>query len=234
MELVAISDVIKKGRIVPIEFYKSDCRRIRVALAFGYFKAVLPSKKPEYIKIAQDLCSKFMASPLGIKPFGVDYMYYKGEKKNVIIGLTNKLCSLYFSFKDNASYDRFINKEAREYFSQRVELWKKVMNIDHEFKIRVSDAIGNMGSNSRRTSTLSFNRQLLSFSPHIVDAIIVHELAHYFQANHSDKFYKIVYQNLPDYDKLEMYIREGNFNGEMQWLKKLLQNLTNFTNILKN
>ena len=25
MELVAISDVIKKGRIVPIEFYKSDC-----------------------------------------------------------------------------------------------------------------------------------------------------------------------------------------------------------------
>ena len=90
------------------------------------------------------------------------------------------------------------------------------MNIDHEFKIRVSDAIGNMGSNSRRTSTLSFNRQLLSFSPHIVDAIIVHELAHYFQANHLDKFYKIVYQNLPDYDKLEMYIREGNFNGEMQ------------------
>ncbi len=190
MELVAISDVIKKGRIVPIEFYKSDCRRIRVALAFGYYKAVLPSKKPEYIKIAQDLCSRFRASPLGIKPFGVDYMYYKGEKKNVIIGLTN--------------------------FSQRVELWKKVMNIDHEFKIRVSDAIGNMGSNSRRTSTLSFNRQLLSFSPHIVDAIIVHELAHYFQANHSDKFYKIVYQNLPDYDKLEMYIREGNFNGEMQ------------------
>lgn len=234
MELVAISDVIKKGRIVPIEFYKSDCRRIRVALAFGYYKAVLPSKKPEYIKIAQDLCSKFRASPLGIKPFGVDYMYYKGEKKNVIIGLTNKLGSLYFSFKDNASYDRFINKEAREYFSQRVELWKKVMNIDHEFKIRVSDAIGNMGSNSRRTSTLSFNRQLLSFSPHIVDAIIVHELAHYFQANHSDKFYKIVYQNLPDYDKLEMYIREGNFNGEMQWLKKLHQNLTNFTNILKN
>ena len=54
MELVAISDVIKKGRIVPIEFYKSDCRRIRVALAFGYYKAVLPSKKPEYIKIAQD------------------------------------------------------------------------------------------------------------------------------------------------------------------------------------
>ena len=41
MELVAISDVIKKGRIVPIEFYKSDCRRIRVAVAFGFFNSVL-------------------------------------------------------------------------------------------------------------------------------------------------------------------------------------------------
>ena len=39
MELVAISDVIKKGRIVPIEFYKSDCRRIRVALGFCFYNA---------------------------------------------------------------------------------------------------------------------------------------------------------------------------------------------------
>lgn len=51
MELVAISDVIKKGRIVPIEFYKSDCRRIRVALAFGYFKAILPSKNLNILKL---------------------------------------------------------------------------------------------------------------------------------------------------------------------------------------
>ena len=216
MELIAVSDVIKSGKIVPIEFYKSDCRRIRVALAYGYFKAILPSKKPEYIKMAQDLCSKFRAKPLGIKPFGIDYMYYKGEKKMVVLGSSNKISPFLFSFKDDSSYNRFINKEAKEYFTQRVDLWKNIMNINHEFKIRVSDAIGNMGSNSRRTSTLSFNRQLLAFSPHIVDAIIVHELAHYFQPNHSDKFYKIVFQNLPDYDRLEEYIKVGNFNGEMQ------------------
>ena len=46
---------------------------------------------------------------------------------------------------------------------------------------------------------LNFNWKLALMPDEILDYVVVHELAHRMEMNHSDKFWKIVENVLPDY-----------------------------------
>jgi predicted metal-dependent hydrolase len=54
------------------------------------------------------------------------------------------------------------------------------------------------------SGNLSFNCLLMLTSPQIIDAIIVHELAHRKEMNHSKKFYAEILRVYPDY-----YVHHG-------------------------
>jgi predicted metal-dependent hydrolase len=54
------------------------------------------------------------------------------------------------------------------------------------------------GSCSRRRH-LSFNLQIAFLKEELVDYIIVHELCHLEQMNHSKKFWELIAQTIPDY-----------------------------------
>ena len=213
MKVVSRSEVLKKGRVVPIDYYLGTGRRIRVILAYGYFKAIVPVLNPETIAVAKNLCAKFRAAPRGIRPFGPDYLFWRGQKKTVYMPTTISPEQGSLAFKDEKAYAAFIKKESRTYFLERMELWKQRMNINEDFKLRVTDSLGNLGSYSRRTLTVSLAVPLLAYTPHLTDAIIVHELAHHRISAHSPAFYDLIYSYLPDYEQLEKQIREGYFEG---------------------
>jgi predicted metal-dependent hydrolase len=48
---------------------------------------------------------------------------------------------------------------------------------------------------------LNFSYRLLFLPPHIADYIVVHELCHLEQLNHSKDFWALVAQTIPDYKK---------------------------------
>lgn len=54
------------------------------------------------------------------------------------------------------------------------------------------------GSCSRRKQ-LNFNYKILFLEPHLVDYIVVHELCHLEQLNHSKKFWALVAKTIPDH-----------------------------------
>lgn len=54
------------------------------------------------------------------------------------------------------------------------------------------------GSCSRR-GTLSFNYRILDLSPALVDYLIVHELCHLKEMNHSARFWELVAREVPGY-----------------------------------
>ena len=64
---------------------------------------------------------------------------------------------------------------------------------------------------------LNFNWRLIFAPPAVLDYVVVHELAHRKEMNHSAAFYAIVEQVLPDYRSSQKWLRE---NGHQLWLRK--------------
>lgn len=63
-----------------------------------------------------------------------------------------------------------------------------------------------MGCSSK--GNLNFNWKLVLMPMEILDYVVVHELAHRKEMNHSPKFWKVVEEILPDYKVRRKYLKE--------------------------
>ena len=56
---------------------------------------------------------------------------------------------------------------------------------------------------------IRINTLLMLAPPFVLDAIVIHELCHRKQMNHSAAFYREVYRVCPDYDKAKAWLKEN-------------------------
>lgn len=75
--------------------------------------------------------------------------------------------------------------------------------------VRIKDQLTRWGSYSRGTNTLSLNFRLLLAPPGILDYVIVHELAHIKELNHSREFWGLVGRTVPDYKERRKWLRRN-------------------------
>lgn len=59
-----------------------------------------------------------------------------------------------------------------------------------------------------REGNLSFNCLLMMAPPEVLDYVVVHELSHRLEMNHSSRFWAQVEKVLPDYRKLCKWLKE--------------------------
>ena len=64
---------------------------------------------------------------------------------------------------------------------------------------------------------LNFNCLLMLTPPEVIDSVVVHELCHRKEMNHSDRFYAEVLRVFPDYRKWNQWLKEhgGELIGRM-------------------
>lgn len=74
-------------------------------------------------------------------------------------------------------------------------------------KISVRAQKSRWGSCSR-SGNLSFNYKIAVIAPHIADYIIVHELCHLVEMNHSKKFWDLVARSVPNHKDLRRELRK--------------------------
>jgi predicted metal-dependent hydrolase len=74
--------------------------------------------------------------------------------------------------------------------------------------VRISDARGRWGSCTSRGG-LNFSWRLIQAPLEIVDYVIVHELVHLRQPDHSRKFWAKVKEIMPDYERRRKWLREN-------------------------
>lgn len=86
---------------------------------------------------------------------------------------------------------------ARKYFSQRMNFFAEKMQLFPK-KIRISSASARWGS-CTASGTVSFSWKLIQCPPEAIDYVVVHELSHLKEMNHSDKFWQVVQKTMPDY-----------------------------------
>ena len=102
-----------------------------------------------------------------------------------------------------------MQKNAGFLITELVRKYERIMGIFEPYKVKIRDTKRQYGSNSKRTHTLSFQTTLLHYSNEIIETVVVHELAHDFERNHSKNFYNIVYSFAPNYKQLQNKLKKG-------------------------
>lgn len=95
---------------------------------------------------------------------------------------------------------------ARELFTRRVEFYAEKMGVSYE-KIFIKKLKSRWGSCSVRKN-LNFNLCVVMAPLEVIDYIVIHELAHLKEMNHSRQFWGIVETYCPEFQK------------HKEWLKK--------------
>ena len=90
-------------------------------------------------------------------------------------------------------------QKALKIFPERTAFFAERMGIDYG-RITVREQKTRWGSCSQK-GNLNFNWKLVLMPQELLDYVVVHELAHRKEMNHSARFWAIVEQELPDYQK---------------------------------
>lgn len=96
--------------------------------------------------------------------------------------------------------------EALKVIPERVEYFAKVIGVTYG-KITVRNQKTRWGSCSSK-GNLNFNCLLMLAPPEVLDYVVVHELCHRKQMNHSKAFWLEVEKVLPDYKEVRKWLKE--------------------------
>lgn len=96
--------------------------------------------------------------------------------------------------------------QAEKYIPARVSALAAQFAIPYT-SCRVSWAQSRWGSCSGKNA-IRINWRLMLATPEVLDYVICHELAHVRQKNHSQKFWAIVEQMMPEYEKQRAWLRK--------------------------
>lgn len=126
-----------------------------------------------------------------LKP-GHHYMIY--GPKHLLQAHKKKL--LYYSLR----------KFAEQYLPTRVDHWKQVCNLEIN-QLRIKDVRSKWGS-CTSTRNINLNWQLVLLDETLIDYVVVHELMHLHEMNHSPNFWALVGQYIPQYKKLRNQLKD--------------------------
>lgn len=103
----------------------------------------------------------------------------------------------------------FYKKKAKEILIKRLDYLQSIMKIKSG-SVKISNSKGRWGScNSNGVITL--NWRVLMLSPACVDYVIVHELCHLIEMNHSKRFWNLVSTFLPNFENQRATIKQFGF-----------------------
>ena len=96
-------------------------------------------------------------------------------------------------------------RKAREFFENEADRLADEMGVEYD-KIEIRNQRTKWGSCST-SGTLGLNWRLMMAPPDVVEYILVHELAHLREQNHTEKFWSVVAEHDPEYE------------GHAEWLR---------------
>jgi hypothetical protein len=95
----------------------------------------------------------------------------------------------------------------RDLFESRVRHWSAVMGVAPE-RVRLKNQRTLWGSCSTR-GNLNFNRVLAAAPAEVVDYVVIHELAHLKEMNHSRRFWAVVEAWCPEQKQRRRWLRRN-------------------------
>jgi len=97
--------------------------------------------------------------------------------------------------------------EAEAFIQEKVTRWNDYYGFRHG-RISIRDQKTRWGSCSKK-GNLSFSWKLLLLPERMADYVVVHELCHLKEFNHSPRFWALVAQTIPDCQRVAKELRKG-------------------------
>jgi len=115
--------------------------------------------------------------------------------------------SAVFPYDRRELFVQWYKGKAKEVLSERVRHYAAISALRHA-GVTVSDALMRWGSCSPE-GRISFAWRLVMAPLPIVDYVVVHELAHIAESNHSARFWAKVLSIMPDYHPRRRWLKEN-------------------------
>ena len=102
---------------------------------------------------------------------------------------------------------RKLADRAVEIIPDRVKYYAPLVGVTYG-RITIRNQRSKWGSCSSK-GNLNFNCLLMLAPPEVIDSVVVHELCHRKEMNHSDRFYAEVLRVFPDYHKWDKWLKDN-------------------------
>lgn len=99
-----------------------------------------------------------------------------------------------------------LGEQALKTIPERVRFYAEKIGVTYG-KITIRNQRTRWGSCSS-LGNLNFNCLLMLTPSEVLDSVVVHELCHRKEMNHSKKFYEEIYKVYPDYDRCHKWLKE--------------------------
>jgi len=155
----------------------------------------------------------------GVIPFlGMQYpmnLVINESMKNVKFSLNdevfmveyNETCNEYEDFIEGLKL--FYKYNASKIIDPLFEKWSNTTQFIPN-KVGYGYAKGRWGS-CNHINNISINYKLLQFEQKVIEYVVLHELCHIQEKNHSKKFWDLVSYHIPDYKKIESLLKSKLF-----------------------
>lgn len=100
---------------------------------------------------------------------------------------------------------RQLKQKAQAYIPERVEYFANIMGVDYG-RITIRKQKTRWGSCSGK-GNLNFNCLLMLAPPEVIDYVVIHELCHRKEMNHSRAFWREIEKVMPDYKKSVLWLK---------------------------
>lgn len=136
------------------------------------------------------------------------YVSFKKAKEFLLANLTwlEKKIREEIPFSDSKEEYKKFKTGARRIITERVGEMNRFYNFSFQ-KISIRNQSSRWGSCSS-SGTLSFNYKIALLPRKYTDYIIVHELCHLKEMNHSSQFWKLVEQKIPNYKEIRRELKK--------------------------
>jgi predicted metal-dependent hydrolase len=97
-------------------------------------------------------------------------------------------------------------EQARGFIENRINYFNKFYGFEIN-RIAIKNTRTRWGSCSSK-GNLNFNYKIIYLKPALADYLLVHELCHLGELNHSKKFWALVAKTIPDYNKINKELKK--------------------------
>lgn len=139
-------------------------------------------------------------------------VWWMGEQRQLQSALRGKLTAdrLYLCAASEARIGdalvRFYQRSAKPYFAERIAYWSERMDL-YPKQLALSSARTRWGSCTSQ-GVIRLNWRLMQAPPSVIDYVVIHELAHLAEMNHSARFWAQVAAVCPDWKQQRAWLKQ--------------------------